>query len=177
MIKLRNLLQEKKGDGYEYGCVLLNLNVPHQLIHSKISKRDLYEEEGDRTYGIEDEPHVTLLYGLHCDKINDEDVKKVISQFEFPEIVLHNVSLFKKDEYDVLKFDVFDETKTLVKCNTALKEFPFTNDYPNYHPHCTIAYLKSGLGNKYVNIFKGLKFAVEPQNCIYSKPGDEKIKL
>jgi len=177
MIKLKDILLEKKGDKYETGAVVLNVIIPKQLLHSKISKEDLFQEEGDRTYGIEDEPHITLLFGLHSDEIIDNDIKKCISEFTFPELILHNVSLFNNDNYDVLKFDVLDKSKTLVKCNVALKQFPYSNDYPEYHPHCTIAYIKPGLGDKYVKLFKKLKFVVEPELCIYSKPDGSKQKF
>lgn len=177
MIKLKNLILEKKGDSYEYGAVMLNIAFPKQSIHSKISESDLYEEEGDRTYGIEDEPHITLLFGLHSDQIKDNNIKECISKFTFPELALHNASLFENEKYDVLKFDVIDKTKTLNKCNKALKLFPYTNDFPEYHPHCTIAYIKKGLGSKYVKIFKKLKFIIEPEICVYLKPDGTKLKF
>ena len=177
MIKLANLILEKKGDSYDSGAVMLYITFPKNAVHSKISNNDLYEEEGDRTYGIEDEPHITLLYGLNSEKIKDEDIKKCILNFTFPELLLHNISLFKNEKYDVLKFDVKDKNKILYKCNKALQKFPFTSDYPDYHPHCTIAYLKPGLGDKYVKMFKKLKFGVEPEFCVYSKPDGSKIKI
>jgi hypothetical protein len=30
-----------------------------------------------------------------------------------------------------------------------LKKFPFTSDYPDYHPHITLAFVKPGKGKKY----------------------------
>lgn len=178
MIKLSSLL-EKQGDKYEYGCVMLYIDIPVKVIHNKISKNDLYQADpgDDRTYGIEDEPHITLLFGLHSDEIDDNQVIKTVQNFNYPELVLDKVSIFKNEKYDVLKFDVLDETETLSKCNEKLKQFPYTNEYPDYHPHCTIAYLKRGLGKKYVDMFNSLHFAVDPKFAVYSKPPNDKIKI
>jgi hypothetical protein len=60
------------------------------------------------------------------------------------------------DKYDVLKFDVRYPTKSgafLHKINSKLQELPHTNGFPDYHPHSTIAYLKSGSGKKYIEKF------------------------
>ena len=62
--------------------------------------------------------------------INKEDVYKI-----------HDESLFENPKYDVLKFDVI--SPLLNKINKKLtKELPYTSDFPDYHAHCTIAYIK-----------------------------------
>jgi 2'-5' RNA ligase len=63
-------------------------------------------------------------------------------------ITTKNITHFETPDYDVVKFDV--KSKDLVKLNKLLTDsFEFTTDYPDYHPHMTIAYVKKGTGKKY----------------------------
>ena len=55
--------------------------------------------------------------------------------------------------------------------------FPHTNSFPDYHPHLTIGYLKSGRGKKYVKKLNGLKFQLTPEYVIYSMPNGDQDKL
>jgi hypothetical protein len=175
MIKLIDLITEKKGDAYEYGCAMLYFNFPlMNKIHDAINPNDLYEEEGDRTYGLENEPHTTLLFGLH-EGVSLDDVKKIINEFTFSTCKIHNASLFENKKYDVLKFDV--NGKNLHACNKALKEYPHTNNFPNYHPHMTIGYLKPGMGKKYTKMLKGQEFELMPTHAVYSEPDGTKTKI
>jgi hypothetical protein len=65
-IKLIDLLKEGSNQTYDYGCVMLYFDFPlMDKIHNVIDPKDIYYEEGDRSFGLEDEPHTTLLYGLH----------------------------------------------------------------------------------------------------------------
>ena len=41
-----------------------------------------------------------------------------------------------------------------------MKRFPHTSDFPNYHPHMTIAYVKKGTGKYYIKDFKKEKTLV-----------------
>jgi 2'-5' RNA ligase len=175
MIKLLDLLIEKKGDSYEYGCVMLYFDFPlMNKIHDGIDSKDLYEEEDDRTYGLEDEPHVTLLFGLHND-VSLDDIKKILDKFTFSTCKIYNASLFKNEKYDVLKFDIKGEN--LHACNKALKQYPYTNKFPDYHPHMTIGYLKPGMGEKYTNMLKEQEFELVPKYAVYSEPDGTKSKI
>jgi len=168
------MVSEKTGDSYEFGCAMVYFDFPEiEEIHDMIKKDDLYIEEEDRSYGLEDEPHVTLLYGLHSKEVKDSDVIECCKNYNIGDIVLHNASLFKNEKYDVLKFDA--DNKNLYKINKDLSEFPNTNSYPDYHPHSTIAYLKKGKGIEYVEKLMGKEFVVNPSKIVYSKPDGEKI--
>jgi 2'-5' RNA ligase len=174
MSLVKQILQEKKGNTYEYGCAMLYFNFPEiKEIHSLISKGDLYEEEGDRTYGLETEPHTTLLFGLH-NEVGVEDVTSVLDKFTFSTCIINTPSLFKNEKYDVLKFDV--KGPNLHKCNTELRKFPHTNTF-DYHPHFTIAYVKSGLGQKYVEEIGDREYSLVPKYAIYSQPDGAKTKI
>ena len=174
-IKLfEQFISEKSGDSYSSGCVMLYFDFPTMnKIHEKIDNGDLYEEEGDRTFGLEDEPHCTLLYGLEGE-VTIEQVKEVLDKQTFGTCKVHNASLFE-NQYDVLKFDVKGDS--LHECNEALCELPYHSDYPDYHPHMTIAYLKKGEGKKYCEMMNGDEYELVPTHAVFSQPDGTKTNI
>jgi tRNA nucleotidyltransferase/poly(A) polymerase len=146
------LKEEKKTERIEYGCFMLFLDVPvWSKITSVIDKNDIYDKEG---YGIENEPHLTLLYGFH-DEVTPEEVFDLYkSKFELKplDVKIKGISIFENPEFDVVKFDVNPEG--LTEINTVMKELPNTSVFPDYHPHITIAYVKKGEGHKYIRPFE-----------------------
>ena len=172
MIKLKDLITEQK---FEFGCAMLYYDFPLMFkIHNMIDPKDIYTEEGDRTFGYEDEPHTTLLFGLH-EGVSNEDVQSVLDQINFGQCKLYNASKFENPKYDVLKFDVVGPG--LHTANAALKKFPHTTGFPNYHPHCTIAYLQPGTADRYIKALAGQEFTLQPQHAVYSKPNGEQIQM
>ena len=158
----------EKRQVYDYGCAMLYLNAPGLTeIHSMIDPKDIHEN------GVETEPHVTLLYGLHSDEIADNEVLEACEMDSRP-VRLYNPSLFENDEFDVLKFDA--ECPELQVANSRLVKFPHTNKFPDYHPHATIAYLKPGTGKEYVKKLAGQTILAEGQKIVYSKPDGEKVE-
>lgn len=175
MKKLIDVLKEATSHKFEYGCVMLYFTFPEMnKIHEMIDPEDIYYEEGDGSFGLEDEPHTTLLFGLH-EGVTSEDVSRVLDNFKFGACRVSDASLFQNPQYDVLKFDV--SGTNLHNTNRELKKFPHTNSFPDYHPHLTIGYLKSGRGKKYVKKLNGLKFQLTPEYVIYSMPNGDQDKL
>jgi len=174
-MKLMDIINESERK-FEYGCVMLYFKFPEMFkIQDSIDPEDLYEEEDDDSFGFETEPHTTLLFGLHKE-VTTEQVKNVLDDFTYYTVKAHNPSLFKNEKYDVLKFDIKGDS--LHETNKVLKEFPHTSDFPNYHPHMTICYLKPGLGKKYVDKLKKFDdFWLAPQHSIYSKSDGKKDKI
>ena len=169
-----DFILEKTSDSYSRGCVMLYFDFPEMTdIQREIDPADIYEEEGDRTFGLEDEPHVTLLYGLDKE-VTSKQVKDILNGFTFGKCKFHNASLFE-NEYDVLKFDV--DGDSLHKANKALCELPYKNDYPDYHPHATIGYLKKGAGKKYCDKLKGQEHLLSPTYAVFSQPDGTKNKI
>lgn len=168
---LRKIIEEGKGDKYDFGCVMLYVDFPEmKKIQSQIEKEDIFYEEGDRSFGLEDSPHITLLYGLH-QGVSTDMVKDVIKDCEYYDMDAYKISLFKSEEYDVLKFDIKPYGKSpnfLKDINNKLKKLEHTQTFP-YHPHMTIAYLKSGKGEEYVKKFKDINYKLSPSNVKYSK--------
>ena len=171
----KQIIKERKNHKYEYGCTMLFFNFPLiNKIHDLIDSNDIYEDSEDPTFGLEKEPHTTLLFGTH-EGVSVEDIKQILDKYTFSTCIISNASLFKNEKHDVLKFDVKGEN--LHNCNNDLKQFPYTSNFPDYHPHLTIAYLKPGKGNKYVDLLKNQKFELVPQYAVYSEPNGNKNKI
>jgi 2'-5' RNA ligase len=101
-----------------------------------------------------------------------KDVKNILREtFIFP---TKYASLFENEQYDVLKFDV--QNSALYEINAKLCELPHTTNFPDYHPHATIGYLKPGAGKKYVEKFKNKEYEVTPNRIVYSKPNGGRIE-
>jgi len=169
-------LNENKKKVNGFGCVMLYVDFPHfKDIQSKINKDDLYIDSNDDSYGKEKISHITLLYGLHKE-VTDLEVRGIIDMYEFVNIYIKNISLFKNENFEVLKFEV-DKEYYLKKCYKELSKLPNTNEFKIFNPHLTIAYLKLGTGNKYVKMFKGLKYELQSTKVVYSKIDGSEIKI
>jgi hypothetical protein len=168
--------KSKKDDNhkFKFGCLMLYFDIPKwSKITDLISKEDIYDEP---SYGLETEPHVTLLFGLHDDEVNIDDLKKVVRKYANKPITVQAVGLstFQNEHapYDVVKLDIKGDA--LNKINKALKKHPHTSSFPDYHPHMTIAYVKKGMGPKYEKKFKK-PIELIGDRIVYSKPDKTKI--
>lgn len=173
---INKLLKEDKK--HEYGCAMLFFDFPQiKDIHNQIDKNDIYVDPEDPSFGLEDKPHCTLLFGLYPE-VTTEDIKEVINKYYTPQYFLGwKPSLFE-NEYDVLKLDVREfRGDDLHKLNKELSKFPHKESPYEYHPHMTIAYLKKGTGQKYVDKFQKLQFDLKPSYAVYSKPDGTQDKI
>lgn len=181
--KVRQLLEEAS-KRKTYGCVMLYLDVDNDVwknITDVINKDDLYE--GDSTqageYGVENKPHVTILFGVHAD-VPDFKIDELLANIKKPKVALKEVSAFLNNpDFDVLKYDI--SSPDLVALN---KEFTdnveYTTDHPKYHAHATIAYLKKGTAERYIKQLNQKEaLDIQPDRIIYSKPDgtDKNYKL
>lgn len=171
--RLRMALNEAKHKSHknEYGCVMVFLDVDKKRwneMQDMIDDEDLYQPKDDSGFGKEKEPHVTILFGLHTN-IPDEEIKDEIDSLKSPAINFKGISSFSNEKFDVLKFDV--ESKVLHTANKKFTDrFPYTNQHPVYHPHCTIAYLKPKMADKYIKKLKDMvDIEMEPSKFVYSK--------
>ena len=178
-MKLLDLINEEEKQlnrKFQYGCAMIFFNFPEMFnIHNKINPDDLYTEPDDDSFGLDDEPHVTLLYGFH-DTVTTDDILEIVDKYTFGNCDISNPSLFKKEKYDVLKYDVLGDS--LHEANKELTKLPHTTDYPDYHPHMTIGYIKKGRGQKYVDMLKKYKpFTISPVFAVYSKTDGNRDRL
>jgi len=163
----------KESTGYKLGCVMVEVPVSNwNEITSIIDKDDLYEVEGEK-YGIQTNPHLTLLYGLKPN-ITKEQIEQVLEKTidgEKIEIEIENIGLFENENFDVVKFNI-KKTEQLQRLFDSLSELPNENTFPDYNPHMTIAYVKKGLGKKYT---KPYSHKVISNDICYSMANGEKI--
>jgi len=175
--KFKEVINESVG--YKYGCVMLYLETPKSWWDKRldvIDDEDVYTPEGERGYGKQpaSKSHVTIIYGLHSD-ITDEEIELLIDNMVAPEVILKNITIFDNADkgFDVVKFDV--EGKELFDMNKVFAEKPHTTDYPDYSPHCTLAYVKAGTGKKYTQTLSDEdSLTLKPTKVVYSKANGDK---
>ena len=141
-----------------------------------IPESKLYTEEGNGNYGREDNPHVTVRYGLDI----DDPVKlKKLSELPPIKVKMGEVSIFEADKYDVVKVDV--ESEGLRAANKKVGELVDVpgETFKDYKPHATIAYVKKGEGKKYVGnkAFSGQTFEIDKIYLRDRKGNEHAIKL
>ena len=103
-----------------------------------------------------EQPHVTVLYGLHT---NDPSVVykhlKKNRAIRPATLRLGKLDLFRHRDQDVLKVNV--ESPDLDHLHSVTKDLPNSFSFPSYNPHVTVAYLKPGTGEKYLGLSNPLQ--------------------
>ena len=63
--------EEVEDDEPKYGCVMMDANIKNwtQYHTAGIEEDDVYLKPYDDSYGLEENPHVTILYGIHEEKL------------------------------------------------------------------------------------------------------------
>jgi 2'-5' RNA ligase len=173
-----NYLNEELAEEPKYGCVMLFADVPDwkKLIKRLVREEDLYKPDDD-DYGFDNNPHITLLYGIHHDSIVDLSIiYRKIEDISVMKFTVKEINIFESDDYDVVKFDITPTKKLLSLREEFEEDIPNTQTFSDYHPHVTIAYVKKGMGNKYKRIFKkGIKFNFV--KGVYSSPEYKKVYI
>ncbi len=130
-----------------------------------LPKRHLAED------GLEDQPHITLKYGLH--RADPSELHSIVKNVPPVKVRLGKLSVFPNAEHDVLKADV--EGDGLHELNKIISEsFPHTDKYDTYRPHITLAYLKPGLGRRYAGRDLGITEPITLGRIILSDTGGRK---
>lgn len=153
------------------GCLMAMIPEDKVKQFTRFAVRNIEDgtEAGD---GIEDEPHVTVIYGFKP----VFDVSKLTNVFAAVGPVtftIGKVSRLECADYDVIKFEI--ESPQLVKLHDAIaKKFAddITPGEHDYNPHLTVATVAKGTnqdidGGKLV----GQKFTVD--KLIYSLPNSQ----
>lgn len=148
------------------GCLMLDIESLDIREAQTLIRQDdlvLVDKIDNRLLGIEDELHITILYGIHDDEVIPKQLLESIDlnniSFDIKEF-----SLFEAESYDVLKLTI--ESESLISLNQFLRTmYNYTNKYPDYKAHLTLGYLRKGLGKIYCDAL----------NKLYPKTGDCKI--
>lgn len=157
-----------KNTSREYAFLMIDYegNDYIEKIQSKIKKEHLYTEEDNDDYGIEKNPHVTLVPCLN----NDVDINKLktylddISEYD---IILTDLSKFECENFDVLKCAV--KSNKLIETNKKIvKDFETHSEYKDYTPHLTIAYMKHEMADKYIEKILPKLIHLKPKNFHFS---------
>ena len=148
VIPIKNLVKESRD---KYGCLMLKIDFPNwtKFVESYVKPEDIYDDAA-KQYGYEYEPHVTVLYGFHND-VDIEMVKRIAELVKNPvKISTNEIDTFSTPQFDVVKFKIV--SPVLSKLNEVMKKhFKYTTSHEDYNSHMTIAYVKKGLGQKYMN--------------------------
>ena len=136
------LVNHKTKDG-RYGCLMMMFDF-QSGIEDIVHPADMDE--------VEDEPHVTVLYGIHGAH------GPTPQNFMIPDIYRKMPVLFERritvfeGKTDVLKISVesamLREFREYVKATFVWSESGFSE----YNPHLTLAFVKGGTGKKYEGI-------------------------
>jgi hypothetical protein len=155
----------------EKGCLMARVDPtygPHivRIGKTAIPPEILYTDPNDPTYGYDEEPHVTLKYGFIPD-LQRKDIASILKGVKPFDIILHSLSQFNNEKYDVVKFDVDKNNPTLMELRKRCDQYPNEDSYPEYHPHMTLAYVQKG---SFPHIREGLKIKVPITGFKYSGP-------
>lgn len=162
---------------YKYSCAMLNLtdiiaNAMQEWALKNVPQDCLYVNLDDGIEGYEDTPHVTIKYGLH-DQYPDNLVK-LASGFGPIEITLSTIDVFNTNpNFDVLKVNIISDR--LMQLNKLICDnMHYTDKFPVYIPHATIAYIKKGTCLNLINstVFDKLIDIVD-EIYFTSRSGDE----
>ena len=125
-----NKLNEKhEGQTYSYGCLMVEFEIPdwEKWVGGMIDPKDVYNNE-ENEYGIETEPHCTILYGF-TDNIQYTELMPYLMPSHYIKVNFDNMSIFESDEYDVLKFGCSSKAlsslhKTIIRSSLKLTSRP-----------------------------------------------------
>lgn len=138
---------------YDHSCVMFNLpkTTTQEILkwsHKNIPNNLLYLKHKE---GRVEDIHITVLYGIYTNSI--KNIKKITDNFFPIKVELGTISKFENKEFDVIKIEI-RHNKDLNTMNKKLKKLKHKSEYPDYIPHCTLAYVKKNscnhlLGSEY----------------------------
>lgn len=177
MIKMTPMLTEDRKNSASKGCLMAMILDPERQSLLRFGKKIVKEDDlyvvGDE-FGREKETHVTILYGFVPD-LEKEQIIEILDDIQAPfSITLTGIDTFqnKEEGFDVVKFSV--ESPILRQLNTKASRYPNQNDFPNYSPHMTIAYVKP---DTFKDKKSGLKIVVPIRQICYSSSEKKKLYI
>lgn len=158
---------------YDYDCIMYELVLDNWDSYLNIIDKEDICENGVK--GLETEPHVTLVYGLHPGEYNEKKLVNEILSFGSIDITISSIGIFENsEEFDVLKLEVEQNQKLNEIREKIINFYPNTQSFDEYIPHATIAYLKKGTGIKYTKKLED-KIQCTLNTIIFSKSNGNKM--
>jgi len=160
----KNLLIEREGT-FSKCSTQVNLKDGANLV---LKMANAVRDEDLHEYGRENNPHITVLYGITPNVSAFKNTTDAIKKYPKDKInvTIGGCSKFEnnKEGFEVVKFDIIsDDLHELNKIITD--NVDYTTDYPDYHPHMTVAYVLPGKADKYCKAFNnamaGKKFSLD----------------
>lgn len=156
----------------DYACLMLDYEMPDFIkeIQKTIPEDEIYfgtdQEKKHNTYGLEDEAHITVVYGLE-NKVSYDELKEHLFPIEDYKTILVNISTFENEKFDVLK--VSAKCPKAAESNKLIMDnFDVHTDFPDFNPHMTIAYMKKGCADKYKKDILSKIDTIKPYGFNYS---------
>lgn len=170
---------QKLNGPHEFSCTMINIadcsyTRTQGPATDAILRLALEIPDDDLTEGRELEPHVTVKYGTHTDSA--EELRAVVEGFGTVRFRLGKTSIFAGEKQDVVKIDV--SSPDLVRLNKLIaSSLANTTTHPIYHPHITLAYVKSGLGEQYAGRDDLEGFELSSDVVVFSDQSNSKTKI
>lgn len=137
-------------------CVMVDVehfDIAEAMIGYDNYAEDLYygDPDGDPRVSFaqgavaEDNPHFTLLFGIHPSERYEMDVYEQLYDWDLPDhVIIDEVGFFPStvegEDYNIIVGHLV-HTAPILAANKRLAELPHTNQHP-YRPHITLAYIK-----------------------------------
>lgn len=140
---------------YDFACLMLDI-YPISLItelQNQIDKDDLDSE------GIETHQHITVVYDID----NNIGLSRMLNLIPNNVGVLEfgEIGIFENDKYDVLKISVVPSNELLKLRTDIIYKLQINPTHDDYKPHITLAYLKKGTADKYLQRFGSVDLSKE----------------
>jgi len=139
-------------------------------LESQIPQADIHPTEKN------DISHITILYGLHS--TDPGPVSELLEGIGLVRASIIGMDVFKPEgkDYEVVVMPV--DSPDLCALHEGLAVLPHTNTYPVYRPHCTVAYVLPGTGDKYKTLISGLEGRVLTfDTVVFSAVGGKKTYI
>lgn len=129
----------------EFGCLMAKLDAPElKRFQDLVPDDQVYDEP---TFGREEQPHVTLMWGFTSDADLPELKADIGARLPI-EIRCDRISSFRNPDtpYDVLILEVEAHEQLFALHDHLVSAYDNEQTHKDYKPHITIAYVKKGFG-------------------------------
>jgi 2'-5' RNA ligase len=146
----------------KYGLVMLT--PPQETVNDVLTISEQLAEEDLAGHGREDEVHVTVCYGINTDDY--EAIKDIIAATVAFEVTIGKTGTFPPSKFSEGAAPVFLAVSSpeLTQLNKDLQASGCfkPSDFPDFHPHMTLGYVKEEAASKYdgVDALEGRTFKV-----------------